>query len=107
MFTLNKIVANLDRIALRDVLDNQALLALRFVQSGSAGVVVEQLLFALISKTPTAKSDTALTVDERVEFYRAWCRAINRLSRELTQRFVNDDGSVNWQRLIQDDVVSA
>jgi hypothetical protein len=108
IFRLNKIVAGLDRIALKDVLDNQALLTLRFLHNGAAGVIVEQLLFAYFaSKIRAARSDEALTSGERVEFYRAWCRAINRLSRELTQRFVSRDGCVDWQRLLQGDVITA
>jgi hypothetical protein len=100
---MNNTVEALDRITLNDILNYQALRALRFLHSGSVGAIAEQLLFVIISKTPRARSDTALTVDERTEFYQAWCRAINRLSRELTQRFLNEDGSVSWQRLLQGD----
>jgi hypothetical protein len=101
MFTLNNTVAALDRIALNDVLNSQTLLALRCRQSGSAGIIVEQLLFVhLMSKTQLA-SDIALTAAEQAEFYGAWCRAINRLSRELTESFTSEDGSLDWQRLLK------
>ena len=104
---MNNAVAALDRITLNEILNDQALRTLRYLHHGSVGVIAERLLFARMSRKRPTRNDRALTIVERIEFYRAWCRAINRLSRELTQRFVNDDGSVNWQRLIQDDVVSA
>jgi hypothetical protein len=104
---MKKIVAVLDRIALKDVLNPQALLALRFLHSGSAGVIVVQLLFVHSMTTRPASSDTVLTAGERAEFYRAWCRAINRLSRELTHGFLREDGSIDWRHLLQGKVLTA
>jgi hypothetical protein len=103
MLTAKTAVAALDRVALNDVLNRRVLLTLRFLGRGSAGVIVEELLFLhLTSKTRTARSNAVRAVCERVEVYKAWCRAINRLSRELTHNFAIEDGSVDWRRLLHD-----
>ena len=94
MFTLNNTVAALDRIALNDVLDRQTLLALSLVGRGSAGVIVQQLLFVHLMRKVEP-------VGEQPGFYMAWCRAINRLSRELTQTFVDENGRLDWTRLLK------
>ncbi|PYL25981.1 MAG: hypothetical protein DMF37_03450 [Verrucomicrobia bacterium] len=104
---MNNAVAALDRITLNEILNDQALRTLRYLHHGSVGVIAERLLFARMSRKPPTRNDRALTIVERIEFYRAWCRAINRLSRELAQRYVSEDGTIDWQRLIKGDVISA
>jgi hypothetical protein len=50
---MNNTVEALDRITLNDILNYQALRAMRFLHSGSVGAIAEQLLFVIISKTPS------------------------------------------------------